>query len=231
MSYVLITKLEFDMTMAQWSVLHPDYRCEPPLSKDHDNYEWVYVILLSGEEEKIKIYSSLTSRAGVSRPVGKDAIRIVWQTKRGDGTNYWRKTKRIYRVSGWEKRLIERLEEIVVEFEKNNPQARQKFKLMGHDEGTFVTDQPNYKLISRPEQQTTSPDVPVVAHRHNAYAERCVYCGSPDVNGEVEGIGTLCAAHMDYINDQPVMSYFAVYDEPKVVTQTTKPARLDWFDE
>ena len=95
-TYVTITELEFD------NLLKPS----KGWTKDKSGKEIVYsYVTKKNTDITIKVYSSVSN--GVSRKVGKDAIRIcAINTKTKKGII---KTGRINRIAGWTERLKEKV--------------------------------------------------------------------------------------------------------------------------
>ena len=101
--YCTILEGEFDAIFKpekNWNKELSGYAQEIVYTKSLKSRPWVL----------IKVYSSIHKDSGISRGVGKDAIRVgVISTITNKGLI---KSKRINRVPGWDKRLVERVEEI-----------------------------------------------------------------------------------------------------------------------
>lgn len=104
--YVSIEKSEFDDIFKSekgWEIETSGHEKEIVYTKCLATKPWI----------KVKVYSSLKQSSGISRGVGKDAIRVCAvniKTDRGV-----MKSRRINRVPGWNDRLINRVTEIWTE--------------------------------------------------------------------------------------------------------------------
>ena len=95
-TYVPITELEFDVVCKE----------SKGWVKVYQGVELVYQYTTKKNPDVgVKVYSSITK--GVSRSVGKDAIRVcAVNTKTNKGII---KSSRVYRVPGWEQRVQQRV--------------------------------------------------------------------------------------------------------------------------
>lgn len=133
--------------------------------------------------DRIIVYTSLFM--GKSRPVGLDAIRIrAFFNGRWYGKNH-----RINRVEGWQKRLAEKLDWFIGEWQMVHVSN------LALDEITTICQEMGlYDTTHNPLVKDMVTDI-----------ERCLYCGSVEVNASLPGIGAVCSHHQGYENGQWVM--------------------------
>jgi hypothetical protein len=110
MAYVTILESEFD------AIFLPEKGWQKEITPGQK--EIVYVKSMKSKPNlQFKIYSSIHQNNSLSRPCGKDAIRVcVINTATNKGV---RKSNRINRVPGWDVRLKARVESIWMELINN----------------------------------------------------------------------------------------------------------------
>lgn len=96
-TYVDVTELEFDTLL----------KSEKGWKKEVQGLEYVYIYQSTKNPDVIiKVFSSVTQN-GIGRKCGGDAIRVcAVNTRTNKGIM---KSKRVYRVPGWEDRVKERV--------------------------------------------------------------------------------------------------------------------------
>lgn len=103
-TYCTILESEFD------AIFKPEKNWVKEFSGHAQEIVYTKQMTKSNPNVQIRVYSSIHKDSSVSRPCGKDSIKVcAINTKTSKGV---RKTKRIHRTIGWEGRLISRVWDI-----------------------------------------------------------------------------------------------------------------------